>query len=545
MTIGLTHTGLGEQAETRKRLLALSLVGALVPYAVLIAMTLVKTGGVFEYALDDVYIHLAMSEQVARGGYGVNPGEAASASSSILYSYLLAPMAGFAWHHWWPLILGLIALVGASLLWARVLHKATEEGGAEFEAAALLLALLGPMVLHFQAMALIGMEHMLHVMLTLLLLNGLLDFAKNGRVGWMLVVGTLFNPLLRFEGASIAILACAVVFFAGHRRSGVLLLVASFLPLLAHFWHMSQLGLDLLPNSVNAKAAVTGGGDGLSGLLGAGRFERLFFSWKVALNTPSGRTLLMAVFAGFFGLILARRRIKGVYALIGWSFVLACLAHILFGSTAKFYRYELYVWTYAVGVGLFLIARLCFQSSVLRRIVPLIFTASVLYGGMHYPVAAFREIPAGGAAIHAQQRQMGLFVARYWQDAVAVNDLGHVAYRNPHYVLDLWGLASAEALEARLRGTDELWADKLAAKNDVRVAMVYKHWLNKHIPPHWQPVAKLKLTIPLATLGGNIVTFYAITPDAEPELREKLKRFQPELPASAELTFVKSVESEG
>ncbi|RYH10669.1 hypothetical protein [Tropicimonas sp. IMCC6043] len=38
--------------------------------------------GVFEYPLDDVYIHLAVAEQIASGGYGVNPGEYASASSS-------------------------------------------------------------------------------------------------------------------------------------------------------------------------------------------------------------------------------------------------------------------------------------------------------------------------------------------------------------------------------------------------------------------------------------------------------------------------------
>ena len=39
--------------------------------------------GVFEYPLDDVYIHLAIASEIMRGGYGVNAGEPASAASSI------------------------------------------------------------------------------------------------------------------------------------------------------------------------------------------------------------------------------------------------------------------------------------------------------------------------------------------------------------------------------------------------------------------------------------------------------------------------------
>ena len=140
---------------------------------------------------------------------------------------------------------------------------------------------------------------------------------------------------------------------------------------------------------------------------------------------------------------------------------------------------------------------------------------------------------------------MGNFVDRHWQAPIAVNDLGHVAFRNPFYVLDLWGLASREALEARLRGDDPLWADRLAVEKGVRAAMVYDHWLRDHIPANWVPVAKLKLTIPRATLGGNIVTIYATTPEAVAILVARLKDFAPELPATAELIFLESSPAEG
>ncbi|MEJ6708509.1 MAG: hypothetical protein QNK92_06885 [Amylibacter sp.] len=124
-----------------------SILGAVLPTIVLIAMTLIKTGGVWEYALDDVYIHLAMSEQLWQGGYGVNHGEYASASLSILYSYLLAPLSPFGFHPYWSLILGLVGLVASAILWARVLVFASDGASAAMRWALIALAALGPFFL--------------------------------------------------------------------------------------------------------------------------------------------------------------------------------------------------------------------------------------------------------------------------------------------------------------------------------------------------------------------------------------------------------------
>ena len=64
----------------------LALVGALAALAGFAALQLAAflIAGVFEYPLDDVYIHLAMAEGIVAGGYGVNPGEPASAASSTM-----------------------------------------------------------------------------------------------------------------------------------------------------------------------------------------------------------------------------------------------------------------------------------------------------------------------------------------------------------------------------------------------------------------------------------------------------------------------------
>ena len=61
------------------RLAWFALMSAGLGFAVLQAIAYAHAG-VFEYPLDDVYIHLAMAEGIGRGTYGVNPGVPASAS---------------------------------------------------------------------------------------------------------------------------------------------------------------------------------------------------------------------------------------------------------------------------------------------------------------------------------------------------------------------------------------------------------------------------------------------------------------------------------
>jgi hypothetical protein len=80
------------------------------PMAALLATgILVLNRGRFVYALDDPCIHLAISENLLHLTYGVNAGETASASSSIIYPVLLAPFAPWRIHEYVPLAINLLA----------------------------------------------------------------------------------------------------------------------------------------------------------------------------------------------------------------------------------------------------------------------------------------------------------------------------------------------------------------------------------------------------------------------------------------------------
>jgi len=171
------------------RYVILSLLGAVISFFSIIWLKMGQTGGYFEYALDDPYIHLAMSEQIAAGGYGVNAGEYASASSSILFPFLLAPFAGSEWHWLTPLFWGFAGLLGSAFLWGRFVGELAGRTTATVQIYLLVLALIGPLFLHFVGVSLIGMEHGLSVLAALMVAYGLIRYAEGHGVGWLLVAG--------------------------------------------------------------------------------------------------------------------------------------------------------------------------------------------------------------------------------------------------------------------------------------------------------------------------------------------------------------------
>ncbi len=79
-------------------------------FIALLACILILNNGTFAYTLDDAYIHLSLSEQIARGHYGLNAAEYSSPASSILVPILLAPFSGTPVHAFVPL-----AVNGAAL----------------------------------------------------------------------------------------------------------------------------------------------------------------------------------------------------------------------------------------------------------------------------------------------------------------------------------------------------------------------------------------------------------------------------------------------
>ena len=90
----------------------------LAAFSLILLQILRLNQGFFTYILDDAYIHLALAENIAKGTYGVNPGEFAATSSSILWPFLLTPFARFELA---PLILNLLTGICFLVVCSRIL----------------------------------------------------------------------------------------------------------------------------------------------------------------------------------------------------------------------------------------------------------------------------------------------------------------------------------------------------------------------------------------------------------------------------------------
>jgi hypothetical protein len=532
---------------------ALVLLGLLVLFAAEFVATIALTDGHFYYSLDDPYIHLAVSEQIRALSYGLNPGELSTPSSSLLWPILLAVTAGTPIHESTPLVLNVSAAVLTAWLLLRLVRWIVGAGSTWLNVLTVLFLMI---CFNLVGVAFTGMEHSAHVAAALAVGVGLVESVDRPSP-WWLYLAIILNPLLRYEGLAVAFAAVVVLARRGKRWTAALLGLFSLLPLVVFSVIAVHNGLDPLPSSVLVKSAVVDGG--ASALRGAA------MSGLTMIKVPAF-VVLVALVIGHI-LLRGQRTIEilHVYALL----ILA--AHAMAGRAGWFGRYELYVYAAVLPVAAHLfrpvIVAVWQRREASRRALAsaAIVLAAVTIG--YIKVTATTPLAARNVSL--QQAQMARFAADYWPDPVAVNDIGLVSYRDDDYVLDLWGLANAEARRARRGGVypsdaaanpsgaetvvanvnanseegpsveGSQWMRRLADQHSVTAAMIYSSWFT-HVPPQWKPVAHLYFTGPNINSGGRVVTFYATSSKEVDRLRAGLEQFKVTLPSGATLVPIRT-----
>ncbi len=481
----------------------------------LVQVTAYTLVGAFEYPLDDVYIHLAVAEQISAGGYGVNPGEYTSAASSPIYPFLLVPFAGAALHAYVPLVWNVVALILCAVLWGRIVQNAVQD-----RRVALALAVLGPLAFNLAGIAQVGMEHTLHVLAGLAVLRGLQHQFDDDRLHWLLIAGMVLGPLVRFEGLAVTGGAALALAMTGRWKAGASLFAIALALVAAFMAFLTSLGLEPLPNSVMAKLA---GGDQDS------RFSLLELPMKLAaqvLLSDKAMVMLVAVVIA----AVAIPRVTGPARALLAGAVFAGAGHLLLGQFGWFNRYELYALSFVFGMVMLALFRADDMKSARALLL-----VGFAYLAFSYGSWLLQNGKYGALGIYSQQRNMSTFVKEVYRKPVAVNDLGYVAWNNPNYVLDLWGLASYRALSTRLDNPHEGWADEIVKDAGVELAMIYERWIDTGIGADWVKVGTLRYTGVRAFLGGQVVSFYATTPEAAPELRQQIADFAPRVVGAADL----------
>lgn len=494
------------------------LVVAVLVYLMLLLQVIVASRayneGHFGYALDDPYIHLALAKHLAQGHYGLNVGEVCAPSSSILWPFLLVPGYWLGISLWLPLILNVLSGVGALWIAFQILSVALRHTSDTRRSVAVAVLLVGFLfAVNLVGLTMTGMEHTLHLALSLAALWGLArERLDNKAPAWLaLVLGLI--PLLRYEGLALSM--GAILYLVIRRRYTVALTAAvlALLPLAVFTGFLASHNLGLLPNSIAAKSRTHSGRP---------FWEVLWRNFQMNTTLPEAVQLVVLTTLVFQG---ARRNTwRGPMLIAGATGGL----HLFMGSIGWFGRYEPYAVATLLG------ALALHYGRALGRARPAVLGAGMAALSLLYLPPTLESAEATND-IYLQQYQMQR-LAQLWDGPVAVNDIGWVALTSKHYVLDLYGLANREALQRERKEALEVWASDLTVRHEVKLAMLYEAWFpTPAMPKTWVRVGSLELGRPKIVVGSNSVTLWATDATAAERLRALLPAFAKALPAQASI----------
>lgn len=494
--------------------------------------------GTFNYTLDDPYIHLALSDQIRHGNYGIYPGVHAAPASSILFPFLLTPAAGTGLHPYLPLLINVFCLFLTIEIMRRfVAHLQLSEDnfGLVVEAGSIFL-----MAVCFNLIGVVftGLEHSLQLATIAAIVYGLSLFVDSGRLPSWLPAVILVAPLVRYESLPLCIGALLVLAIRGRWRTGAATFALLMLVLGGFSVFLLRLGLEPLPSSILVKSKVAA-----NGVAGGGALKSIAVNFANMLQHPTGMVVMLAGVAAT-ALFLKAFVYPGLVRFTSrrlMALALACLVwgHAFGGKFGWIERYEDYVMLGTALLGIYLLRDVIRDALADRdnRVLAVGAAAvALLCVGARY-VRTTLLVPIEANNIYEQQMQMHRFVDDFYRGPVAVNDLGLVAYHNPYFVLDLRGLASEKARKLLTGVSNASDYEALVEGAGVRLLIVYDGWFNGKIPTAWKEVGTMTLSRQRVSVGGSAVSFYATDPATALKVRQELADFQKVLPPRVSLTI--------
>ncbi|MCP4221380.1 MAG: hypothetical protein GY765_42535 [bacterium] len=373
------------------------------------------------------------------------------------------------------------------------------------------------------------MEHSLQLLLVSIIAYGLIIEVETDKLEPWFLVAIVAAPLIRYENLAVSVAAIGYLamrrYFKPAASVAVLLcvLVGGFSVFLV------LIGLEPFPSSLFIKSNIVASGAALQSMV-SNLLET--FTVKQGIILFIGALLLLSyqLFAK-----AGKRKQLALFTIIAVSM------HFVAGRYGWYNRYEIYILAFFFLMSLYFLAplvhkKLTGESRKINLIKIMTITIGfVLVVGVDY-IRDLKTLPIAANNIYEQQYQMHRFVVDFYDKPVAVNDLGYISYKNANYVLDLHGLGSTTALNARLTSENAQWMKELTAAHNVELAMIYPMYF-KSIPKEWIRIGELHLGKERITVARSNVTFFAMSMQAYPGIVRKLKRFIKTLPHDVRFTF--------
>jgi hypothetical protein len=496
--------------------------------AVIEYLTMKKTGGHFCYPLDDTFIHMAVSKNLALySNWGITPTGFVSTSSSPLFTIVLALFFKlFSVHILMPFVISCIGTVLLLLSIHKELLQHSTLSTVNRTACILATLLCGTI----PALTLLGMEHTLQIAFTLFFVHSiasLLDASQKAHL-WKSLLWAALMTATRYENVFFIMGAFAVLAWQKHFKTAVMVAAAGALPLVLFGLYSKMQGGYFIPNSVLIKGNQ---------------------NFKYFLN---GGTSLLQATASISGLVVIALIIalKKLYAKeynrnfwILSLFIIAALMHSVLASFGWFYRYEAYL----IVLGSFHLSKMGLTwwqqngiSGVKKQFIPVAMGAIILYSLPVRGLNSFRNATRAIYNIYEQQYQMGLFLQQYYKgQTVAANDIGAISYMAELNTIDMWGLGNNQVAQARKKNYwNNAFLQKTVADNKTRIVVMYDSWFDKDLTKNWTKVASWEMRYNYIC-GDISVQFYGVTAAEAATLKTNLAAFAPQLPGDIKVEYFK------
>lgn len=485
------------------------------------------------YPLDDTYIHVAIAKQIAESGtWGVEAGIPAFASSSPLWTLLLAAVFTVVGvHEWIPLlfsaVFGFFAVCLVARFWIR-------EGLTS--AACILWGLLWALVTPLVALVNLGMEHALHFLCVAAIIvqaHALLKGDDSRKSVLMFLLVVFAGAGSRYETLFVVFPVCLVFLFEKRFRLVASTTVAAILPMSAMGFYALSNGGTFFPVSLLLKT----GSVGLSGIT-----ESLLGLYNgISCLTVHAHLLLIAMLV-----IALTSSVSRSVRLLALSLAAAIGGHLTFARLGWLYRYEAYL----VGAGFMLLPPVVVSmprqvaadaiDAMCRKTAGIVLAVFLAFPFIVRGLMANIDTVLAQREIHGQQVQMGRIFESLPGDLkgpIALNDLGYMALHAGVHVLDIWGLGSPDVTAIRMHGemTPES-CQELVRSHGIRYAAFYSDCYDpKTYFKGFRPVARLVMRGPQVVCAGREVLFCVAREEDWPQFAEHLKSIAPSIPDSAEL----------
>lgn len=512
-------------------------MGRCLPLIVLLAIVISALWGMvhvdegFVYPLDDSYIHLSLARNLAESGvWGLTPDRYAFCSSSPLWSVALAGCFRlWGYSDLTALFLSLIFCIATMSVVDSFFHRHGFVGWRR-----LLMDLAFLIVSRLPVLGLLGMEHSLHMLLVAIMVDSgfRIMTGRTRKCESVFICGVIaLLPVVRYESFFLIIPFCVLLFFHGHRKLAVSVVICSWiLPLLYGTYSVLHGGW-FLPNTL----LIKGGSFDLDRVIVESLMPYLHFD-----NRTYDYFILMS--ATVLAALFHRRSDIVVVALIG--LFTAEMGHHVFVGETSFMRYQGYVSTAATMLLLPIIGGFPFRQLSRPRktavfFALLLFALPFLHSFFHYS----SMLAQGSSDVQCQQIQMAKIFASIDRDmrgAVAVNDIGIMSLRSGIPILDLVGLADGEVASlVRSRQNFLTGIRSIASEREVKYMAVFNGWFPKESVPQALGMIPVGCLVNLDNYvcAEPSVMLYASDALHAQALEKAMRQVEPTLPGSSKLVF--------